>query len=83
MNLKTFTNSKFLWRFTIGLSLLVYVVGMLVTIMEIDGAVYAEISREMYQSGNYFELYLKGQGWLDKPHFQFWITALSFHLFGI
>ena len=83
MILKTFTNSKFLWRFTIGLSLLVYVVGMLVTIMEIDGAVYAEISREMYQSGNYFELYLKGQGWLDKPHFQFWVTALSFHLFGI
>lgn len=83
MNLKSFTSSKFLWRFVIGLSLLVYAVGMLVTIMEIDGAVYAEISREMYRSGNFLELFLKGRDWLDKPHFQFWVTALSFHLFGI
>ena len=61
MKLKTFTNSKFLWGFAFGLSLLVYAVGLLVTIMEIDGAVYAEISREMYRSGNYHELFLKGQ----------------------
>ncbi len=83
MNLNTFTNSKFLWHFAIGLSLLVYAVGMLVTTMEIDGAVYAEISREMFRNGNYFELFLKGQDWLDKPHFQFWMTAASFKLFGI
>lgn len=83
MNLNTFTNSKFLWRFAFGLSILVYAVGMLVPIMEIDGAVYAEISREMFRNGNYFELFLKGQDWLDKPHFQFWMTAASFKFFGI
>jgi 4-amino-4-deoxy-L-arabinose transferase-like glycosyltransferase len=26
---------------------------------------------------------LSGQDWLDKPHFPFWITALSFKIFGI
>lgn len=83
MKLNAFINSTFLWRFAIALSLLVYAVGMLVTTMEIDGAVYAEISREMFRNGNYFELFLKGQDWLDKPHFQFWITAASFKLFGI
>ncbi len=83
VNLSPYTNSRFLWTFTIGLALLVYFVGMLVTTMEIDGAVYAEISREMYRNGNFLELYLKGQDWLDKPHFQFWITALSFKLFGV
>ena len=83
MNLNSFTKSKFLWPFAFGLSLLVYGVGMMVTVMEIDGAVYAEISREMFRNGNYLELFLKGQDWLDKPHFQFWATALSFHIFGI
>jgi 4-amino-4-deoxy-L-arabinose transferase-like glycosyltransferase len=24
-----------------------------------------------------------GTDWLDKPHFPFWITAISFKLFGI
>jgi len=83
MKLNSLTNSKFLWRFTMVLALLVYVVGMLVTTMEIDAAVYAEISREMYDNGNWAELFLKGQDWLDKPHFQFWVTAFSFHLFGV
>ena len=80
---KTITDSRFLWRYILFLSLLVYAVGILVTTMEIDGAVYAEISREMYESGNYLELFLKGQDWLDKPHFQFWITAISFKIFGV
>lgn len=83
MKLNAIINSTFLWRFAFGLSILVYAVGMLVPIMEIDGAVYAEISREMYRNGNYFELFLKGQDWLDKPHFQFWMTAASFKFFGI
>ena len=83
MNLNSTTKSKFLCPFAFGLSFLVYGVGMLVTVMEIDGAVYAEISREMFRNGNYLELFLKGQDWLDKPHFQFWATSLSFHIFGI
>ena len=83
MKFNRFTQSDFLWPFIFGLSLLVYFVGMLVTIMEIDGAVYAEISREMLRNGNIFELYLKGNDWLDKPHFQFWATAFSFKLFGV
>ncbi len=80
---KLFSSNKFLWWFAIVLALLVYAAGMLVTIMEIDGAVYAEISREMFRNGNYFELYHHGNDWLDKPHFQFWITALSFKIFGL
>ena len=83
MNLNKYTNSRFLWSFTVGLAVLVYFVGMMVTTMEIDGAVYAEISREMARNGNFLELFLKGQDWLDKPHFQFWVTALSFKLFGV
>lgn len=77
------TKSKHLWSIATALSMLVYAVGMLVPIMEIDGAVYAEISREMAKNGNYLELYLKGNDWLDKPHFQFWMTAFSFKILGV
>lgn len=78
-----YTRSAFLWQYCMGLTLLVYAIGMAVTVMEIDGAVYAEVAREMYRSGNYFDIVLKGEDWLDKPHFQFWVTALSFLLFGV
>lgn len=64
-------------------ALLVYAAGLPVEIMEPDAAVYAEVSREMFASGNYLEIYLKGTDWLDKPHFPFWCTAWSFLLFGV
>ncbi len=83
MNINTLTTTKFFWSLTIGLALLVYLVGMFVTIMEIDAAVYAEISREMASSGNFADIMFKGQDWLDKPHFQFWVTAIFFKLFGV
>ena len=83
MNWHKYSDSRFLWSFSFGLTLLVYFVGMMVTTMEIDAAVYAEISREMYRNGNWAELFLHGQDWMDKPHFQFWITAISFKIFGV
>jgi 4-amino-4-deoxy-L-arabinose transferase-like glycosyltransferase len=51
--------------------------------MEPDAAVYAETSMEMYDSGNFLEITHKGKDWLDKPHFPFWITVLSYKLFGV
>ncbi|NBT92507.1 MAG: hypothetical protein EBT37_07835 [Betaproteobacteria bacterium] len=35
------------------------------------------------QSGDYWSLVLEGKDWLDKPHFPFWLGALSFKLLGI
>ncbi len=32
--------------------------------------------------GDYVDLFANGADWLDKPHFPFWITALSFRAFG-
>ncbi|TNE30885.1 MAG: glycosyltransferase family 39 protein [Bacteroidetes bacterium] len=61
---------------------LVYLLGMLVEIMDVDSAQYALISREMLESGNFLEVYLQGNNYLDKPPLLFWISALSFKLFG-
>ncbi|MEJ7822487.1 MAG: glycosyltransferase family 39 protein [Chitinophagaceae bacterium] len=51
--------------------------------MEPDAAVYAETSMEMYDSGNFLNITHKGKDWLDKPHFPFWITAISYKIFGV
>ena len=57
--------------------------GLFPTILEIDGALYACIAKQMAQTGDFVNLYAVGTDWLDKPHFPFWVAALSFRLFGI
>lgn len=54
-----------------------------VGVMDIDASQYAEISREMMESGNYLQLFDRGIDYLDKPPFLFWISALSMKLFGV
>ena len=48
-----------------------------------DSSLYATISKSFVQSGNYFDIYVSGADWLDKPHFPFWICAFSMEIFGI
>lgn len=54
-----------------------------VDMMDIDATQYAEISREMAESGSYLQLYDRGNDYLDKPPFLFWVTALSIKAFGV
>jgi 4-amino-4-deoxy-L-arabinose transferase-like glycosyltransferase len=48
-----------------------------------DAITYAQLARQMVVSQDWARLTLDGQDWLDKPHFPFWITALSFKLGGV
>lgn len=57
--------------------------GLYSPILEIDGALYACIAKTMAQSGDFVNLYAVGNDWLDKPHFPFWITAISYLIFGV
>lgn len=54
-----------------------------VGIMDIDASQYAEISREMMETGSYLQLFDRGIDYLDKPPFLFWISALSMKIFGV
>lgn len=58
-------------------------IGLFTGVMMIDGALYALIAKNMVLNANYEFLTLHGFDWLDKPHFPFWCTALSYRLFGI
>ncbi len=37
---------------------------------------------EMVQSGSYLEVMERGKDYLDKPPFLFWVSSLSYRLFG-
>ena len=64
-------------------TMLVYVVGAFLHLMEPDATSYALVSMEMYDSGEPWKITLRGYDWLDKPHFQFWVTFISYHIFGV
>lgn len=44
---------------------------------------YGTIAKHIAITNNWSDLVFSGHDWLDKPHFPFWITALSFKIFGI
>lgn len=48
-----------------------------------DPVLYANIAKHMFLSGDWIDLFSFGRPWLDKPHFPFWISAVSFKLFGV
>lgn len=52
-------------------------------VMDIDASQYAEISREMMESNNWLQLFDRGNDYLDKPPFLFWISALGMKIFGV
>src|SRR5690349_1013262 len=55
--------------------------GLLGGVIEPDSAVYAYIAKQMAQNNDFVNLF-NNTDWLDKPHFPFWIIAISFKIFG-
>ncbi len=83
---KIFTGSiepgNYLWPVILisGMALLFNLNGWGVT--ETSEARYAEIAYEMYQSGDYLHPRLLEIQHYHKPPVTYWITALSYHIFG-
>ncbi|MBB3185939.1 ArnT family glycosyltransferase [Microbacter margulisiae] len=63
--------------------LAVNMTGLFDTLFTGDSSLYALISKTMVTSHNYWNMYLNGRDWLDKPHMPFWICAASMQLLGI
>ncbi len=78
------TGQNLLWKLLpfVGIYL-VYGIGLFMDIMDVDAAQYASMAREMLETGNYLQLYNRYEDYLDKPPLLFWLSALSFKLFGI
>jgi len=64
-------------------AVLVWLVGWIIPLIEIDAAQYANISREMLISKNFLQFYDRSQDYLDKPPMLFWLSSISMRIFGI
>lgn len=71
------------YYFLFSLLGLVYVIGLFVPLMDNDSAHHADIGLHMYLTGDYVNLIDHRGDYIDKPHFLFWISALSYHVFGV
>ncbi len=85
-NQSTYTDNGFLSANTFLLLVCIGIIlnsfGLFNEILEPDGTLYATISKHIAQTNDWVNLIGNGSDWLDKPHFPFWVTALSFKLFG-
>lgn len=61
----------------------VYIIGLFVPLMDNDSAHHANIALRMYLTGDYVSLVDHGKDYLDKPHLHFWLSALSYSVFGV
>ncbi len=69
--------------FLLFLGIAVNASGLLITILDSDATLYACIAKTIAQTGDFINLKVQGKDWLDKPHFPFWMAAISYKLFGI
>jgi 4-amino-4-deoxy-L-arabinose transferase-like glycosyltransferase len=61
----------------------VYAIGLFVPLMDNDSAHHANIALHMYLTGDYVNLVDHSGDYLDKPHLHFWLSALSYKIFGV
>lgn len=69
------------YKYLLWLIIAVNTTALFSGIMEPDGALYAYIAKQMAQQNDFINLY-NSTDWLDKPHFSFWIIAVSFKILG-
>ena len=62
---------------------LVYIAGLFIPLMDNDSGHHANIGLRMFLTGDYVTLYDHRGDYIDKPHFLFWTSALSYHVFGV
>ena len=60
---------------------LAYIAGLFIDVTG-DSGLYAAISRQMVESGNWISLEINGVPYNQKPHLFFWLAGLGIKLFG-
>ena len=69
---------------TIMLALLINAVGMFFPLLgSTFSPYYGSIAKHIVLTNDWVSLMFSGKDWLDKPHLPFWMTALSFKIFGV
>jgi 4-amino-4-deoxy-L-arabinose transferase-like glycosyltransferase len=70
------------WLIVLLLAIAINITGIATDFFTNDPGLYGLLAKNMVQTHNYTDLMYRGADWLDKPHFPFWMAALSFNVFG-
>lgn len=82
--MKYITNFDNLLKKLILISIAFTAFGLLMPLTSTSfGPWYGSIAKYIVINHNWSDLMLSNQDWLDKPHFPFWMSAISFKIFGI
>jgi len=79
--IKNYLSSQWYW-ILFALFTIVYIKGLFNLVYGIDAKIYASISRDIAETGTWMEIYHKGGDYLDKPPLLFWLSAISYKIFG-
>ena len=72
---------KGFWIFLLLLVVLAWIFGLFIDLTG-DSGLYAAISRQMVESGNWLSLKVYGEPYDQKPHLFFRLAGLGINLFG-
>lgn len=75
-------NNKYVIYGIFILIIIITLIGFPLDLMVPDAALYGTISKTIYENNDFVNLFVWEQDWLDKPHFPFWLSAISFNIFG-
>lgn len=78
--MKTISEKPF-WAFAFLLVALAYLFGLFIDLTG-DSGLYAAISHQMVESGDWFNLKINGEPYDQKPHLFFWLAGLGIQFFG-
>jgi len=76
------TQLKYAYWIVLAAASITYLSGINLPIVGVDASQYASISMEMSNNGSYLEVVHRGRDYLDKPPLLFWLSSLSFNIFG-
>ena len=76
------TQLKYAYWIVLAAASITYLSGINLPIVGVDASQYASISMEMSNNGSYLEVIHRGRDYLDKPPLLFWLSSLSFNIFG-
>ncbi|MFW5831354.1 MAG: ArnT family glycosyltransferase [Prolixibacteraceae bacterium] len=70
-----------IWTYAFLFIATVYISGLFIDLTG-DGGLYAAITRQMVESGDWFHLKINGEPYDQKPHLLFWLAGIGVQLFG-
>ncbi len=78
------SQSTVLWvLFVAAFVVAVYIFGLTIPLVGPDEPRYAQVAREMFESGDWITPTLGGHRWFEKPALLYWLQIAAYYTFGI